>query len=181
MFPRGFPNTKNTIEFIVVQAPSSYNVLLGRPSLNKMRAVISTEHLRMKFPTPQGVGLVRTNQKTARQCYAVRLEATKEDERKRKVRTPKTDDSAKEVVDPEVLNYEVEDFSDEVEAQRPKPMGDLEVVQLGDNAEKTVQINMLLHEAEKAELIQLLKASSEVFAWRPADMSGIDLKLILTA
>jgi len=40
---------------------------------------------------------------------------------------------------------------------------------------------MLLHEAEKAELIQLLKASSEVFAWRPADMSGIDLKLILTA
>ena len=45
--------TSNTVEFIVVQAPSAYNVLLGCPSLNKMRAVISTAHLRMKFPTPQ--------------------------------------------------------------------------------------------------------------------------------
>ena len=104
----------NTVEFIVVQAPSAYNVLLGRPSLNKMRAVISTVHLRMKFPTPHGVGQVRTNQATARQCYAVSLEATKEDERKRNVRTPKVDDSAEEEVDPEVLNCKVEDLRDEV-------------------------------------------------------------------
>ena len=106
--------TSNTVEFLVVQAPSAYNVLLGRPSLNKMRAVISTAHLRMKFPTTQGVGQVRTNQKTARQCYAVSLEKTNEEERRRKSRAIKEDESAHKAVEPEVLNCEVEDFRDEV-------------------------------------------------------------------
>jgi len=42
------------IRYIVVNTPSSYNLLLGRPSLNKLRAVISTIHLKMKFPSEEG-------------------------------------------------------------------------------------------------------------------------------
>ncbi|XP_027931963.1 uncharacterized protein LOC114187793 [Vigna unguiculata] len=40
------------IRFLVVDAPTSYNVLLCRPSLNILGAVVSTTHLAMKFPSP---------------------------------------------------------------------------------------------------------------------------------
>ncbi|XP_041004162.1 uncharacterized protein LOC121249525 [Juglans microcarpa x Juglans regia] len=47
------------VDFLVVKAHSSYNVILGRPSLNQMRAVTSTYHLKVKFPTGSGVGEMR--------------------------------------------------------------------------------------------------------------------------
>lgn len=54
--------TSVNVKFLVVQAPSAYNVLLGHPSLNKARAIVSTTHLRMKFPSSFGVGQVKANQ-----------------------------------------------------------------------------------------------------------------------
>ncbi|XP_058084594.1 uncharacterized protein LOC131232387 [Magnolia sinica] len=38
------------VDFLVVNVPSVHNVILRRPSLNAMRAVVSTYHLMMKFP-----------------------------------------------------------------------------------------------------------------------------------
>ncbi|KAK3023934.1 hypothetical protein RJ639_043604 [Escallonia herrerae] len=58
-----------TIDFLVVKVKSSYNGILGRTGLNKLRAVASTYHLAMKFPTPQGVGVVKGDQATAQKCY----------------------------------------------------------------------------------------------------------------
>ncbi|XP_058070992.1 uncharacterized protein LOC131220032 [Magnolia sinica] len=43
------------VDFLVVNTPSTYNVILGRPSLNSMRAVVSTYHLIMKFPAVGGI------------------------------------------------------------------------------------------------------------------------------
>ncbi|GMN63958.1 hypothetical protein TIFTF001_033028 [Ficus carica] len=57
------------VEFIVVDRPSVYNVILGRPTLNATKAVVSTYHLAMKFPTEGGVGVFRGNQEGARKCY----------------------------------------------------------------------------------------------------------------
>ncbi|XP_058068266.1 uncharacterized protein LOC131217368 [Magnolia sinica] len=37
------------VDFLVVNVPSVHNIILGRPSLNAMRAVVSTYHLKMKF------------------------------------------------------------------------------------------------------------------------------------
>jgi hypothetical protein len=34
-----------SVEFLVVNCPSAYNVIIGRPTLNKLRAVTSTYHL----------------------------------------------------------------------------------------------------------------------------------------
>ena len=58
-----------TIKFLIVEAPSAYNMLLGRPSLNAIRAIPSAYHMVVKFPTEKGVGMVRGNQWVARECY----------------------------------------------------------------------------------------------------------------
>jgi len=42
------------VRYIVVNAPSSYNLLVGRVSIKKLGAVVSTTHLKMKFPTNKG-------------------------------------------------------------------------------------------------------------------------------
>ncbi|KAL0306869.1 UNVERIFIED_CONTAM: hypothetical protein Sradi_6104200 [Sesamum radiatum] len=44
------------VKFLVVKAPSAYNIILGRPSLNLFRAIASTFHMKLKFPTSDGVG-----------------------------------------------------------------------------------------------------------------------------
>ena len=56
--------------FMVAKTYSlAYNVILGQSLINAMRATISPGYLLMKFPIPQGVGQVRSNQKQARVCY----------------------------------------------------------------------------------------------------------------
>ena len=46
-----------TIKFLIVVAPSAYNMLLGRPSLNSIRAIPSAYHMVVKFLTENGVGM----------------------------------------------------------------------------------------------------------------------------
>ena len=48
-----------TARFLIVDAPSAYNVLLGRPSLNAVKAIPSAYHMMIKFPTVSGAGMVR--------------------------------------------------------------------------------------------------------------------------
>ena len=59
--------------FIVVETPSAYNIILGRPPLNRARAVVSTHRLVVKFPTPQGTGILKGDQATTRSCYVTSL------------------------------------------------------------------------------------------------------------
>ncbi|KAK3014889.1 hypothetical protein RJ639_008461 [Escallonia herrerae] len=58
-----------SIDFLVVKVKSAYNGILGRAGLNKLQAVASTFNLCMKFPTPDGIGVVKGDQAVARKCY----------------------------------------------------------------------------------------------------------------
>ena len=50
------------VDFLVVDCPSAYNVIFGRPTLNKIGAVISTASLTMKFFTNSGeVAIVKVD------------------------------------------------------------------------------------------------------------------------
>lgn len=59
--------------FLMVDTPSIYNVIIRRPTLNALRVVASTCHLIMKFPTVIEVGMVYGNQVEAYHCYALAL------------------------------------------------------------------------------------------------------------
>ncbi|KAL0329161.1 UNVERIFIED_CONTAM: hypothetical protein Sradi_4902800 [Sesamum radiatum] len=57
------------VKFIVIKAPSAYNIILGRPSLNLFRAIASTFHMKLKFSTSGGVGEPVGDELMARVCY----------------------------------------------------------------------------------------------------------------
>ncbi|GFY95696.1 hypothetical protein Acr_11g0000020 [Actinidia rufa] len=63
------PHDDALVDFIVVDCPSPYNAILGRPTLGGIKAITSTYHLKMKFPTLTGIGEVKGDQKVARQCF----------------------------------------------------------------------------------------------------------------
>ena len=58
-------------EFLVMNTRRAYNVILGRPSLYKFKAIVSVYHHAMKFPCKHGVRVLRGGQKIARSCYEV--------------------------------------------------------------------------------------------------------------
>ncbi|GJZ12117.1 reverse transcriptase domain-containing protein, partial [Tanacetum coccineum] len=44
-----------SIKFLVVRAPSPYNIILGRLGLKALHAIPSTIHSMIRFPTPKGI------------------------------------------------------------------------------------------------------------------------------
>ncbi|XP_047152768.1 uncharacterized protein LOC124824381 [Vigna umbellata] len=70
----GRSSEEKRIRYLLVEANTSYNVLLGRPCLNAFGAIVSTPHLTMKYPCEKGtICTIRADQKTARECYAAGL------------------------------------------------------------------------------------------------------------
>ncbi|XP_068486760.1 uncharacterized protein [Phaseolus vulgaris] len=49
-FTDGTVSRTESIRYLVVNANSAYNILLGRPAPNRLRAVASTRHMKMKLP-----------------------------------------------------------------------------------------------------------------------------------
>ena len=57
------------VPFLVVDQESPYNVIIGRPTLNRLRATTSTYHLLVKFLTEKGIDIMAGDQSKARICY----------------------------------------------------------------------------------------------------------------
>ncbi|XP_060200254.1 uncharacterized protein LOC132628496 [Lycium barbarum] len=57
--------------FYVIKGEMKYNALLGRPWIHRMRAVPSTLHQMLRFPTSEGIKMVRGEQPEAREMFAV--------------------------------------------------------------------------------------------------------------
>ena len=144
-----------TARFLIVDAPSAYNMLLGRPSLNAIRAIPSAYHMVIKFPTVNGVGTVRGDQRVARECYTASMKQ-------------KTVDN---------VSIGELDMRDEV-LTRPEPSEELEPVTLDDDPEHLAYVGSKLAKGLKGLLTQFLRQNRDIFAWKQADMSGIDPTVI---
>ena len=123
-----------TARFLVVDAPSAYNMLLGRPSLNAIKAIPSAYHMMIKFPTVSGVGMVRGDQRVARECYSASM-------------NQKTVDN---------IYLDELDMRDEVHT-RPEPSEELETVLLDDDLEHLAYIGSKLVEDLRSPLTHFLR------------------------
>ena len=85
-------------------------MLLGRPSLNAVKAVPFAYHMMIKFPTVSGVGMVRGDQRVARECYSASVKQKAVDN----------------------IYLDELDMHDEV-LTRPEPLEELESISLDDN------------------------------------------------
>ena len=143
------------VRFLIVDAPSAYNVLLGRPSLNSIKAIPSAYHMVIKFSTTNRVGMVQGDQRMARECYSASMKQKAVDN----------------------IYVDKLDMRDEVNT-RPETSEELEPVQLDDNPEHLVYISSKLAEDLRHLLIHFLKQNKDVFAWKQEDMGGIDPTII---
>ncbi|XP_068480871.1 uncharacterized protein [Phaseolus vulgaris] len=69
-FTDGLVSRTEKIRYLVVNALSAYNILLGRPTLNRTGAVPSTRHMKVKLPSMEGMIItIRSDQKEVKKCY----------------------------------------------------------------------------------------------------------------
>jgi len=69
-FTDGTASCTGNIRYLVFNALSAYNMLLGKPTLNRLGAVPSTRHMKMKLPDLAGkVITIKSDQKEAKRCY----------------------------------------------------------------------------------------------------------------
>ena len=123
------------IDFLIVDCPSTYNIILGRPALNRLRAVTSTYHLKLKFPTAHGVGEIRGDQVLAKEYYQAALAFG--ENHTWVINEPKP------IPEPSKITQEVE-------------------IVLGDST-KVLKLGTALQTSENEEMISFLRANQNVF------------------
>ncbi|XP_065045855.1 uncharacterized protein LOC103989797 [Musa acuminata AAA Group] len=143
--------------FLVVDLPMAYNAIFGRPTLNKIRAVVSTYHQTVKFPTHGGVGEVWGSPRESRRCYLTAVSLHK------RARTEQPLGDPREMKKP---------------TPHPEPtVPTCDIPLMKDRPDRMVKIGSELPEQEWEQLIGFLQENVDVFAWSPSDMMGIDPKI----
>ncbi|KAF8116136.1 hypothetical protein N665_0021s0026 [Sinapis alba] len=62
------------LEFLVIDRPASYNVIMGTLWMNSMQDVPSTYHMCLKFPTPLVIETIWGYWKVLQFCFVAELE-----------------------------------------------------------------------------------------------------------
>ena len=132
----------------MIDYPLSYNVIIGRPTLNSWKVATSTYCLKVKFLMENGVGEVKGDQVLAKECYQAVL-ATEENHT--------------------WMIKEKEE--DKVEALETMELVEGETV-------KTTRIGMTLSLEMRMRLVQFLKENLDIFVWSHEDMLSISSKVI---
>ncbi|KAK8928988.1 hypothetical protein KSP39_PZI017133 [Platanthera zijinensis] len=138
--------------FVIVDAPSGYNSIFGRPLINYFKAVPSSYHQCLKYCRDDVQVRIRGDPKASRECYlnavstiswmgdAERLERMMEQEEGLQ--------AAEELEEVEVIS----------------PRGEPELLKIGG----------ALPPEGKVEIAACLQENADVFAWSAAEMPGID-------
>lgn len=140
------PNVlKTTMEFVVVNISCFHNAILGRLGITKTSVTISMTHLCMKVYTPDGIGVVRGSQWSARICYLEAIKKINWDDVRINTISQQVDRGEKK---------ETPSLADDVE----------EIILEESQPEKTVKIGKGLPENLRKEILQVLVEFRIIFA-----------------
>uniref|UniRef100_A0A2N9GHD1 Reverse transcriptase domain-containing protein n=1 Tax=Fagus sylvatica TaxID=28930 RepID=A0A2N9GHD1_FAGSY len=141
------------VDFLVVDCPSAYNVIIGRLTLNRLRAVTSTYHLLVRFPTENGIGEMRGDQAMARECYLT--------------------STSTEPVHQALIVEERQNIAEPTEE-----LEEIILVEGLHNEKKTTRIGTSMKGEVRDSIVQFLRENADIFAWSHADMPGISTKVV---
>ncbi|XP_027922774.1 uncharacterized protein LOC114180671 [Vigna unguiculata] len=147
------------VRFLLVEANTSYNVLLGRPCLNAFGAIVSTLHLAMKFPSDKGtICTVHADQQIARQCYAAGLKIAP-------YSRPRKQQCSEVAMTDLDHRTNMED--------RIQPGGDTKEISIGTRPYQITKIGVAMRPDEEELMGAVILENKDFFAWSSANMPGI--------
>ncbi|XP_074365798.1 uncharacterized protein LOC141706838 [Apium graveolens] len=183
------------MKFYVISVASAYNMILGRPTITKLRAIPSTIHLKLKFPTPGGIRELRGDRGASGKCYgqALVMAETDPENRKKAMALPKGQSRKKHrehfskrlKLDVNVIedsgysvtntDARIQKFVEIKEKTKVEPAAQTVEIELDPgNPTRKLKIGKGLETSFQEELFLLLREYADVFAWAPEDMPGID-------
>ncbi|XP_071932963.1 uncharacterized protein [Coffea arabica] len=142
------------VNFVVVKQQSPYNIFLGRPGLNALRAIPSSLYLSVKFSTPGEIAEVHGDPKVARACYLAMLRGQE------KVVAQTTS------LEPYIPGEEAR----QLDTHEEFPLRE-------DRPDRVLRIGVSVPSEEKEGLKALLREYFRVFAWTVENMPGISTDL----
>ncbi|KAK1363227.1 hypothetical protein POM88_038788 [Heracleum sosnowskyi] len=159
-------------KFYVVRVESPYNSILGRPILSAFQAVASVPHLKLKFPTENGIGEMRGDQKAARIIMLEDIEKDRDVEMTEGGKRKRKED---EGGSHQMMNIELEKFGADLSNPIAEPAAETEEVELyvGQSG-KMIQIGKNMEPELKKKVIEVIRQYHDVFAWGHEDMPGLD-------
>ncbi|GAU18714.1 hypothetical protein TSUD_80020 [Trifolium subterraneum] len=177
------------VKFLVVDCPSLYNCIIGRPTLAELFAVSSTIHLKLKYYTKDGqVATINGDIEAARRCFEAAsknlISVVTPKKKKAETKLPGVNSiSTEDGVELDARTSKKERKQEKragkddlliKENYRPIPDGEFELVPLGEDPTKGVKIGADLPDLVKRQLKACLRENAELFAWSAAEMPGID-------
>lgn len=138
----------NMTPFLVVDAPSTYNIILGHSFLSTFMDVASPYYQKIKFPIGCLVGEVRGDQKVARGCY---VEMVNEDQKRVRVQGKAVGAPAPAIFEVHVL---------EEMTPRISTLKEGELMEIADN--KATWVTRQLEPDIKVDLIACLKRNTNI-------------------
>ncbi|XP_015965562.1 uncharacterized protein LOC107489321 [Arachis duranensis] len=155
------------IQYLVVDCFSPYNVILGRPFLDKFAAIVSTYHLCVKFPVQDNrVATIHGDLQEARQCYNISLKPLRRNTETR-INSIQSEQPIMTELDPRA------DFQ-----ERPMPNEELQKVALTDDPSKFTFIGTSMDDEARIKITNFLRANTDLFAWTSGNMPGISPSVI---
>ncbi|RZS05163.1 hypothetical protein BHM03_00035646 [Ensete ventricosum] len=130
--------------FIVVNLLSAYNAIIDRPTLNKLRVIVSTFHRSMKFMNSAGVGEARNDPRESRRCYLMATTLPK----KPRILSPLTDPR-----EPSMLTL------------NPEPVEEVKEVAIDPKQpNNTLRIGSALSSEQQDQMVEFLRKNYDLFA-----------------
>ncbi|CAJ2674684.1 unnamed protein product [Trifolium pratense] len=190
----GSEETAKTIKvkFLVVDCPSLYQCILGRPAIADLMAVPSTAHLKMKYYTHKGqVATLHGDIEAARRVFNA---SSKGNEYIGQLPESKKSKAAASLPLPEISSIDLdsrfskqenkdekklrkdkkEDDEASQEHRRPVPDGEFELMPFGEDPSRAIKIGTGLPELARKQLEACLKENADLFAWHASEMPGLD-------